>query len=324
MVRRANKALARLDAEAIKIVARICHATTTIVKIHVKIIFVDRMHCVKSKITWPNVNVRPDLKEIQHLNKDAFVFHRRALQQAAVRTDTCALQTCVKCHVLIPFHVQLVNDAIIMCALKFATQTIIVCPVKFVMNVEHANRDAQPKQIAHQRKSVRAENASVDVDSLEHHSVVRISMNVQSKFVTRAQFVRIHQDRSNVFAQSKQLAIHTQHRDACCQINVHEMRIVPKIWLVSKENAQNHVISLNADEMRFANRASTKHSVNVHQEILAIQPIKLPDASESNVLAAKIAVKTNIVIHKSINVKVSYRFLKCPNCNLKMLKTGKL
>lgn len=50
MVRLVNKVYAQLDAEAIQTVVQTYHATITIVKIHAKIIFVDRMHCVKSKI----------------------------------------------------------------------------------------------------------------------------------------------------------------------------------------------------------------------------------------------------------------------------------
>lgn len=169
MVRLVNKVFAQLDAEAIQTVVQTYHATITIVRIHAKIIFVVRMHCVKSKIMWPNANVRLGLKQIQHPNKDVFVFHQLVFQRAVVQMVICALQTYVKYLVLIQFHVRLVSAAIIMYAPKFATQTITVCQEKFVMNVEHVNRDVRLKLIARQRKFVRVENVNADVVLLEHH-----------------------------------------------------------------------------------------------------------------------------------------------------------
>jgi len=304
MVKHANKAHAQLDAEVIQIVARIYRAIITIVKIHAITTFADRMLCAKSKIMQPNANVRPDLMQIQPQNKVAFVFQRHAFQRADARTDTCALQTYAKCLAPIQLHVQLGNDATIMYARKFVTRTTTVCQEKFVMSVERVSRVVQLKPIAHQRKCVQMENVNVDAVLLEHHLVAQILMNVQNKFVTKAQFVKIHPDHSNVFAQSKQLVIHTQHQVVCCQINVLEMKIVPRIWLALKENVPNHAISLNADAMHFVKQANIKRSVNVHRVILVIQLINSPDASESNVLAAKNAVKINTVIHKSTNVKI--------------------
>lgn len=169
MVRLVNKVFAQLDAVAILTVVQTYHATITIVRIHAKIIFVDRMHCVKSKIMWPNANVRLGLKQIQHPNKDVFVFHQLVFQRAVAQMVICALQTYVKYLVLIQFHVRLASAAIIMYAPKFAIQTITVCQEKFVMNVEHVNRDVRLKLIARQRKFVRMENVNADVVLLEHH-----------------------------------------------------------------------------------------------------------------------------------------------------------
>lgn len=157
------------------------------------------------------------------------------------------------------------------------------------------------------------ENVNAVMVLLEHHSVAQILMNVPIKFVIRVHFVKIHQDHLNVCVQNKLSVIHTQLLVVCYQINVYEMRIALKTWLVSKENVQNHVALPNADEMQFAKQTIIKHSACVHQEILVIQLIRLLVASASNVLAAKIAVQINSVIHRSINVKVSIpyqRFLK--------------
>lgn len=130
-------------------------------------------------------------------------------------------------------------------------------------------------------------------------------MNVPNKFVTKVQFVKTPQGHLNVFVRNKLLAIHTHHPDAYCQINAIEMKIVPRIWPVSKENVPNHVISLNVDPMQSAKPTNIRPFVNVHREILEIQLIKLLDASELNVSAVRIAVKINTAIHRSINVKVS-------------------
>lgn len=211
MVKRANKAFARLDAEATKTVAQTCHVITITVRIHAIAIFVDQMHCVKLIITQPNVNVQPGSKEIQHQNKDVFEFLQRVFQRADARTVTCASEISVKYRVAIQLHVRSVKDAIIMFALKFAIQITIAYPVKFVMNEEHVNLVVKLKLIAHQLKFVVTENVNVVTGSSEHHLDALISMNVPIKFVITALFVRIHPDHSNVFAQNKQLATHTHH-----------------------------------------------------------------------------------------------------------------
>lgn len=100
------------------------------------------MHFVKSIDTWPNANVQLVLKVIRRPIKDVFVFHRPVCQQIAARMVTCALQIPAKCHAPTRYRALLVNAAIIMFALKFATQTTTVCQVKFVMNAEHAKQVA--------------------------------------------------------------------------------------------------------------------------------------------------------------------------------------
>lgn len=117
--------------------------------------------------------------------------------------------------------------------------------------------------------------------------------------------MKIPQGHLNVFVRNKLLAIHTHHPDAYCQINAIEMKIVRRIWPVSKENVPNHVISLNVDAMQSAKPTNIRPFVNVHQEILETQLIKPLDASELNVSVVRIAVKINTAIHRSINVKVS-------------------
>lgn len=295
----------QLDAEATMIAVRICLATTTIAKIHAKVISADQMLCVKLRITQPNANAPPVSMAIQRQNKAAFEFRRHAFRPADARTVTCASETIVKCHAVNQLHAPSAKGVIIMFAQKFATQITIVCPGKFAMNVEHANRDVKPKLIAHPHRSALVENANAVAVSLEHRSVARISMSAPIKFATRAPFVKIRLVHLDVCAQNKPSAIHTLSQVACFQTNAHEMKTAPRIWHVSKESAQNRAPLLNADEMQFARAANTKHSANARPDISAIQPIKSPVASESNASATKNAAKTNIVIHKSTNVKVS-------------------
>lgn len=142
MVKPANRVFASLDAEVIQIVIQICHVTTAIVKIRVKIISVDRIHCAKLKTMWQNVNAHLVLKGIHRQNKDVFVYHQHVLQRVDARMVTCALQTFAKYHAQIQLLAPLVKDAIIMFVQRFVTQITIVYRVKFVMNAERVNRDA--------------------------------------------------------------------------------------------------------------------------------------------------------------------------------------
>lgn len=296
---------AQLDVEATKIAVRICRVTITTVKIRVKVIFADQMLCARLKIMLPNAIAQPVLKAIQRQNKVAFEFHRRAFQRADARMVTCVLRIRVKCLAAIQFHVQLERDAIIMFARKFASQITTVCQAKYVMNVEHAKPVANQKLIVHQHKFALAESVSVVAVLSEHRSVALTSMSVPIKCVIRVRFVKIHQDHLNVFALNKLLAIHIRRPDVCFRINALEMKIVPRIWHVSKENAPNHVQSLNADAMPFVKEMIIEHFVSVHQVIWEIQPIKSPVASELNASTTEIAVKINSAINKSTNAKVS-------------------
>lgn len=195
-VRHVNKALVTLDVEATKTAVQINRVIIISVKIHVKIIFAAIMHCVKLKIMWQNVTVRPALKEIQRLSGDAFEFHRRVYRRADAPMDICALQIFAKYRAANQLHAPLENDAITMYALKFATQTTIACRVKFVMNVEHVKKAVNRKPIAHQRKSVQVENVNAVAVSLEHHSDALTLMSVPNKFAIRAPFARTHLDHS--------------------------------------------------------------------------------------------------------------------------------
>lgn len=116
------------------------------------------------------------------------------------------------------------------------------------------------KLIVRQHKFAKVENANVDVVLLEHRSVVLTLMNVLNEFATAALFARTLRGHSNVFVLNKQLVIHTQRRAAYFQINVYEMKTALRIWLASKENAQNPVLLPNVDAMPFANQVNIKHS----------------------------------------------------------------
>lgn len=153
------------------------------------------------------------------------------------------------------------------------------------------------------------ENVNAVMVLLEHHSVAQILMSVRIKFVIKVQFVKIHRVPLNVFAPNKLLAIRTQIQAAFHQINVYATKIVLETWHVSKENVQNLVRLPNVDETPSVRRMNTKHSVYVHQEILAIQLIRLMDVSVLNVSPARIAVQPNSAIHKSTNAKVNYNFI---------------
>lgn len=218
---------------------------------------------------------------------------------------TCVLQMFVKFRALTQFPVRLANGVITMCALRFATQTIIAYPEKFAMNAVHAKPVASTKLIAHQRKYVNLENVNAAAVSSALHLVARILMSVRTKFATRVQFAIIRQDHTDVFVQSKRLVIHTQRPDAYRQINVRAMKTVLRTWLASKENVPSHAPLLNAVEMQIVWQANTRLSVNVHRIIWEIQQTKLTAASVLNASVAKIVAQINIVIHKSINVKVS-------------------
>lgn len=287
MVKHASKAFALLDAEATQIAVPIYRVTTTTAKILAIAIFADQMHCVKLKIMPPNANVQSASKQIQFQNKVVFVCHQRAFQPADVRMDTCALEIFAKCHAQMKFHALLAKDAIIMFVQRFVIQITIACPEKFVMNAEHANPDVQRRLTVHQHKFAKAESVNVAMDSSEHHSAAQISMNVRSKFVIKAHFAKTHPDHLNAFVRNKLLEIHTHHLAAYYRINVFEMKIVRRIWLVSKVNVRNHAELPNADSMQFVNQANIKHSVNARRDIWAILLIKILAASVLNVLAAK-------------------------------------
>lgn len=133
---------------------------------------------------------------------------------------------------------------------------------------------------------------------LEHHSVAQILMNVRIKFVIKVQFVKIHRAPLNVTALNKLLVIRTQILVVFHQISVYATKIAHETWPVSKENVQNLVRLPNVDEMPSVKPMITKHSVYVHQEISAIQLIRLMDVSVLNVSPVRIAVQINSAIHK--------------------------
>lgn len=231
------------------------------------IMFVDRMHNAQLKINEQFASVRPVLKEIQHQIKAAYAFHRHVLPQINVQTVTCALEMCAVYRALTIWVVLLANDAIIVYARKFVTQTTIVCREKFAAIVEHAKLDVRPKPIVHRHRFVKMENVNAEKASSERRLVAQTSTNAQKIRVTRAHCVKTRQVHSDVPVQRKLLEIHIRRQDVYCQINAHATKIVQTIWHVLKENAQTHAILLSVDAMRFVKAPIIRHFAIAHQAI---------------------------------------------------------
>lgn len=180
---------------------------------------------------------------------------------------TCALQIAATFHVKTRSRVQSVSDATKAFAPKFATQIITVYLARFVMNAVLAKQAVHQKLIVHQLRYAKMENVNAVEDSLARHLDAPTLMNVLSGLVTKQLSVKIRQGHLDVFALSKPLAIHTEHRDVYCPINVLAMKIVPRTWHVLKENAQNLVVLLNVDATHYVNLVITKHFAIVHLAI---------------------------------------------------------
>jgi AraC-like DNA-binding protein len=176
-------------------------------------------------IIFRNVNVHQALKEIQHQIKDVLEYHQYVLRRKNVQLVICVLQDNVIYHAVIHLHVLLAKDASIIFVRKSVTQITIVCPVKYVMKVEHVNQDVLPILTVHQQKFVSMLNANVVLVLLEHHTVVRILMNAQSSHVIRRLFAKIFQDHTNVYVQQLWLAMLIRNQVVAFQINVIKMKI---------------------------------------------------------------------------------------------------
>lgn len=133
-----------------------------------------RMHYANLKIIAPHANVRPDLKEIQHLSKDAFAYQLRVNQPINVPVVICVLPINVMYHVQIQNHAPLASVVPIINAPKCATQTITACRARFATIVEHVNQDVIVTQIAPHQKYALMENVNVAVALLERHLDVLI------------------------------------------------------------------------------------------------------------------------------------------------------
>lgn len=230
-------------AEVIKIVPVILLVLIINVKILVhRMELVVQMLYVIVLIIFHHVNVQLVLKVIQYQNKDVFVYQQHALQQINVLRDICALQINVTYHVHQQHHAQLVNVATTMFARKFAIQIIIAYLVKYVMMLELVNQDVLLMVIVPTHKFVLMQNVNVEQDSLEHHLVALILMNVPKIHVIQVQDVKMVQDHSDVFALKQQLVMHTLNRDVDYQINATRMKNVLIIWLALKVNVKIHVL----------------------------------------------------------------------------------
>lgn len=192
-------------------------------------------------IIFHHVNVQLDLKVIQYQNRDVFVYQQHALQQINVLRDICVSQINVTYHAQQQHLVLLVNVATTMFAQKFVTQIIIAYLVKSVMTLELVNLDVLPMVIVPTHKFVLMQNVNAELDSLEHHSVVLILMNVPRIHVIQVQDVKMVQDHSDVFALKQQLVMHILNLDVDYQINVTRMKNVLIIWLALKVNVRIHV-----------------------------------------------------------------------------------
>lgn len=200
-----------------------------------------QMLCVIVLITFHHVNVQLDLKVIQYQNRDVFVYQQLVLQQINVLRDICALQINVTYRAQQQHHALSVNVATTMFAQKFVIQIIIAYLVKFVMTLELVNQVVLPMAIVPTHKFVSMQNVNVELDSLEHHSVVLILMNVQRIHVIQVQDVKMVQDHSDVFALKQLLEMHILNLDVDYQINVTRMKNVLIIWLALKVNVRIHV-----------------------------------------------------------------------------------
>lgn len=254
--------------------------TTATAKIHANNqMFADQMLSANSKITAQLVNVQPVLKEIQHPNKDVFVFQLHVYQPTNAPAVTCALPINVMYRVLIQKHVPLGKDAPTANALRSVTPTITACPAKFVTKAEHAKQVAPPMPIARLPKYVLMVNASAAEVLLEHRSAALTSMNVPKIHAMQVPVVIIFPDRSVAHVQNKLSEIRTEHLDVPHPTNVVAVVTALKTLNATKESVPIRVSRKNVDATLFVNQLIMELFAFAQLAILVILPINLSDAS---------------------------------------------